>query len=188
VKARYRREEGEPCIDIAVESSERLFDNRDPAPFRERDLQPLLSEYLTDCADDLLGEPKLRVRFWLTRGPSNPEDIRLAYQSHFEEALLRLDRRSARRIRLGVTTLVIAVVGLVVLFALSQLLRGAVKGTVGTALSEGIVILGWVVLWRPADVLLYEWIPIRRERRVITKLLAADVKLHVGPPPPAPAP
>lgn len=35
---RYRREEGAVCIDLRLRSERQLFDLRDPAPFRERDL------------------------------------------------------------------------------------------------------------------------------------------------------
>ena len=180
---RYRLEDGEPCVDVAVESVEWLFDHRDPAPFRDRDLHPSLVEYLTECADDLLRVERLRVRFWLSKAPGELDDVGVAYFAHFEDALARLHRVNAKRLRLGVSALVIAVVVIVVLFALSAVLRRTVTGTVGTALVEGIVILGWVVLWRPADVLLYDWIPIRRQRRIVSKLLAADVKLQIGQPP-----
>jgi hypothetical protein len=47
-KSRYRLEGGQPILDIRVESMEPLFDNHDPAPFRNRDLDPALVEYLID--------------------------------------------------------------------------------------------------------------------------------------------
>ena len=62
---RYRIEEGAPIIDVRVRTVEQMFDNRDPAPFRDRDLDPALAEYLLDAGEDLLGAGRIRVVFWL---------------------------------------------------------------------------------------------------------------------------
>lgn len=35
---RYRMEGGQTCIDIKLRNADQLFDGRDPAPFRDRDL------------------------------------------------------------------------------------------------------------------------------------------------------
>ena len=44
--ARYRVEDGRSCIDIKVRHSGQLFDGRDPAPFRERDLDEDAVDYV----------------------------------------------------------------------------------------------------------------------------------------------
>ena len=45
VSTRYRVEGGRSCIDPNVRQSRQLFDTRDPAPFRERDLDADVVEY-----------------------------------------------------------------------------------------------------------------------------------------------
>lgn len=47
--SRYRVENGEASVDVRIAKIEQLIDNRDPAPFRERDLDPDLVEYLLDA-------------------------------------------------------------------------------------------------------------------------------------------
>ncbi|MCX5493899.1 hypothetical protein OSH11_04225 [Kaistia dalseonensis] len=39
----------------------------------------------------------------------------------------------------------------------------SIHGGFGRLFSEGFIIAGWVGLWRPAELLLYEWRPYRRE-------------------------
>src|SRR5262245_53774597 len=46
---RYRVEEGRPWADVYVERVAQIFDKRDPAPFRTRDLDPDLVDYLRDA-------------------------------------------------------------------------------------------------------------------------------------------
>ena len=72
--SRYRLEEGVPCVDVKINNIEQLFDNRDPAPFRERDLDPGLAEYLRDAAEDLAVARTYRIVFWL-ENPCPPGEI-----------------------------------------------------------------------------------------------------------------
>src|SRR5262249_8312222 len=63
--SRYRLEDGMPCVDIRITRLEQMFDNRDPAPFRERDLDPDLVEYLLAVGEDLAEHDGFRIVFWL---------------------------------------------------------------------------------------------------------------------------
>ncbi len=179
--SRYRLEDGVPCIDVSATNIERLLDNRDPAPFRERDLDPGLATYLIDAVEDLASSPRVRVVFWLQE-PCAASEIEDSYRAHFGASLQRIVRQNHQRVRLGLSALVIAVVILVALFALSQLMRATLTGSIGAALSEGVTILSWIVLWRPTEVLLYDWIPVRRERRLVRLLLDASLAVRVGQP------
>ena len=50
---RYRIEDERSCIDIRLKTSRQLFDLRDPAPFRERDLDPAAVEHILSCVREL---------------------------------------------------------------------------------------------------------------------------------------
>jgi hypothetical protein len=47
------------------------------------------------------------------------------------------------------------------------------------------VITGWVAMWRPLDVLLYDWWPLVDERRHLDRVLAAEVAIVHSAPDPA---
>lgn len=176
-RSRYRTEGGLPCVDVKMSSIEHFFDKRDPAPFRERDLDPDLSEYLRDSAEDLLHEDRIRLVFWLEKA-GGPGEIENAFRVHFEYEIQRLRRSRRRARRTGVISLGIALVLVGVFLFLSQLVGSIVPGSLGTALKEGLVIAGWVVMWRPVEVLIYDWIPSRHERRIMSKLLAAELDVR----------
>ena len=42
------------------------------------------------------------------------------------------------------------------------------------------MIIGWVALWRPVEIFLYEWWPLRRHRRQMDRLAAMTVELRAG--------
>ncbi len=179
--SRYRTENGEAHIDVHAASVERLFDNRDPAPFRERDLDPDLVEYLFAAGEDLVGRDKLRLVFWLDN-PCPPQEISTAVRAHFEYELDRIDRRRQRQRRTGQITLLLAFVLLVALLSVAQVVEHIIGNSLGAAVKEGLVISSWVLMWRPVEVLVYDWIPWRRQRRVIKRLIDAPVELRTGQP------
>ncbi|HST12322.1 MAG TPA: hypothetical protein VLL05_18250, partial [Terriglobales bacterium] len=48
-------------------------------------------------------------------------------------------------------------------------------------LQESLIILGWVSMWRPIEIFLYEWLPLVRQRNLYARLADAVVKVRKGP-------
>lgn len=178
-QSRYRHEDGTPALDISIPSIERLFDNRDPAPFRERDLDPDLVEYVLLAGEDLYAAKRYKIVFWIET-PCQPKEIEDAFHAHFEYELDRIDRQRRRQRRTGQVSLMFAVVAIIALTALAQLLGSVSKHWVAAGLKEGLVISSWVLMWKPVEVLVYDWIPWRRERKVIRRMLAMPIDVRIG--------
>jgi hypothetical protein len=179
---RYRIEAGTPCIDVNVQRIEQLFDNRDPAPFRERDLDPEVADYLLGAGADIASRQPFQVVFWLEQ-PAATTELEHAFRAHFEDVIARLRRRRRSERRSGAVMLVLGIALVLLLFTLAQLLGASLQGSLGAGLREGLVISSWVVLWRPFELLIYGWIPVRQERRVVERLLAAKLMVRNGQPP-----
>ncbi|HUR21430.1 MAG TPA: hypothetical protein VMZ90_11515 [Vicinamibacterales bacterium] len=45
-------------------------------------------------------------------------------------------------------------------------------------LREGLLIGGWVAMWRPLEIFLYDWWPIRTEPRLFERLSAMPVEIE----------
>ena len=43
---------------------------------------------------------------------------------------------------------------------------------------ESLLILGWVAMWRPIQVFLYDWWPLRRACAIYVKLMTIPVELR----------
>lgn len=178
---RYRMEGDTHCIDVRLNTIEQLFDNRDPAPFRERDLDPDLVEYLFAAGEDLGSLGPYKIVFWVAT-PCQPVEIETGYRAHFLYELQRIDRRRRRHRRTGQVALLLGVTLLVIILSASELLAGYPNRLIA-AFREGLAILSWVVLWRPVEVLIYDWLPVRRERKIMARLHEApvDVRQAKGP-------
>lgn len=175
-RSRYRLEDGQPILDVRVESMEQLFDNRDPAPFRDRDLDPALVEYLLDGARDLASTTPLRVEIWLGTPPSI--DVPQAVRAYFQHEIDRTNRQRREQVRAGLIGLTIAVAAIIVLIAVAKVVDRRLTGTFGTALREALVISGWVLMWRPLDVLVYDRITWRRNRRILESIRDALIAVR----------
>jgi hypothetical protein len=177
-RSRYRAEDGVLIIDVRLASVERLFDNRDPAPFRERDLDPSLVEYLIDSCHDMATRP-FRIVFWLEQ-TSQPAGVEAAVRAHFAYDLVRLDRDRGIQRRIGWIALSIASVAIVALIGVSNLIAELVTGTLGAGLKEALLISGWVLMWRPVELLIYDSIPWRHERNAVRRILNTPIQVRLG--------
>jgi hypothetical protein len=54
-------------------------------------------------------------------------------------------------------------------------------------LEQGFTIVAWVTFWRPAELLLYDQWPIRRDIELFRRIECAEVHVVATPPPREPA-
>ena len=55
---------------------------------------------------------------------------------------------------------------------------GLAGPTLSQIVAEGFLILGWVAMWRPLQIFLYDWWPIRHQARLYAKLAAMPVEIQ----------
>jgi hypothetical protein len=170
----------ESVLEVRILNVEQIFDNRDPAPFRERDLDPDFVDYLVDGVRDLGTAKPIRIIVWLEQA-CPPGQIDEAVHGYFEQALARIDRSRREQVRSGGIALAIAGVAIVVLTGLGQLVAMTIPNPLGAGLQTALEISGWVFMWRPIEVLIYDGIPVRRERRVLRAIRTASIDVRVGP-------
>jgi len=181
---RYRRDGHRTCIDIRLKSVEQLFDNRDPAPFHDRDLDEDAASYLLEGASEIpASSGPLAVVVWLNaqlpRGLT-VEQVHNAFTTHFESARRTLDLRIRKQRSIAVRFTLVAFVALFVLLGLAELTSGLRTSAGGHIVPEGLTILAWVVMWRPLETLLFDWWPLAQDRKLLARVAAASVEVHVG--------
>lgn len=50
--------------------------------------------------------------------------------------------------------------------------------TISDILTEGLIILGWMAMWRPLEIFLYDWFPIYQSQKVLEKLSQIQVEVR----------
>ena len=180
---RYRHEGTKACIDIKLRTVHQLFDGRDPAPFRERDLEEDAVEYIVGAFQEFPPKAEVKIVFWIAEAstPKIPTaTVVEAVRGHFAYEIERLQRRIREHVRLGQLTLVVGLSVLTLFLTLAELTSWLPQGTFRQILREGLVITGWVAMWRPLEVLLYDWWPLVRQRRLCERVLEAEIAVEDG--------
>lgn len=168
-------------IAIRIDAVEQLFDMLDPLPFRQRDLDPQAADYIVGWAAEMANARGFTLEIHLPdTAASSPEAglLPAAIAGYFR---YRADQATAQLkalFRNGRHALLIGVLVLAACVGASQALASHLgSGPLAEFIRESLIILGWVANWRPIQIFLYDWWPIRQRRSLLRRLADADVKV-----------
>jgi len=169
-------------IEIRLSRLQQLFNSFDPSPFHERDLDQDAEDYIVDSADEFPLPRPLALVVYLpadqlpaAQAPVLPQAI----HNYFEYRLSESRRRLRLFFRDGRIALSIGVAFLFVCITLRQIVLATRAGAASDIAAEGLLIVGWVAMWRPLEIFLYEWWPIRHRCRMFEKLSKIPVVVRV---------
>jgi hypothetical protein len=168
-------------IEVRVSELRRLFNAIDPSPFHDKDLDPNAEDFIVDWAKEAHRDAPLALLVHLDR-PAGLADEADVLRGAIHEYFTRRAQASRRRLRLllrtGRTSLLIGVAFLGSFAFLGDVAAGWLAGSrAAPIVREGFLIGGWVAMWRPIEVFLYDWWPIRAEARLFDRLGAMPVRI-----------
>ena len=168
-------------IEVRVADLRQLFNAIDPSPFRTRDLDPRAEEFIVDWAREVPREAGLALLVHLERRAEPMDEAATLVESihaYFAQRALGSRRRLRDLFRRGRISLGIALVFLAGSIAAGDLVATALRDTrFAEVIREGFLIGGWVAMWRPLEVFLYDWWPIRAEAQLFDRLSAMPVRI-----------
>lgn len=176
----YRREGDAYLVELNLSDPRQLFNSLDPAPFIAKDLDDDAVSYILESVKEFPIDTPLKLLIHLPRtsqsavSESIPESIRnyFGYRMRSAARQLVFVFRKGRLALLGGLTL------LFLCLLLSDTIGHAGEGPLYRILSEGLLIGGWVAMWRPTEFLLYDWWPLRWERKIFEKVAQMPVELR----------
>jgi hypothetical protein len=183
------RSEGDPIppeckvIEVRVGELRQLFNAIDPSPFHERDLDPRAEEFIVGWSRDLPSDAPLALLVHLERAAGLPGEAALLRDamSEFFGHRAEATRRSLRELfRRGRISLAIGLAFLASSIAIGNALAGSFPSDLTEILRESLLIGGWVAMWRPLEIFLYDWWPLRRDARGFDRLAAMPVRIVYG--------
>ncbi len=170
-------------IELRLGAISQLFRTEDPFPFRDSDLAREAEDYLVARAKEAGPRQPLRILVHLTpaadgrvvdataaahRIATGFQDLAAAEAT----AIRELFRNGRRALAIGLAVLAIC------LFIAWRTKAGLGDGALTTLVHESSVIFGWVAIWRPAEIFLYEWLPKARRLMLLRRLSAAEIILR----------
>lgn len=172
-------------IVLRVAAVDQLVMSNPPSPFPAPRLRKEAEDFIVECATDL---PRTSTATLLVCLPASEAAgatrVADAVRQHFSYRRARAERKLRRVRQLGWRTMLIGLVFFSVTLMLVQLMKRFLPaGSVFSAVEGGLTILAWVALWRPGELLLYEWHPFRREARLAGRLEHAEIQFLSDVPP-----
>jgi hypothetical protein len=175
---------GSHLIEVRVAELRQLFNAIDPSPFRERDLDPRAEEFIVDWSRDLAGDAPLALVVHLDRTAGRTDEavvLREAIHEFFGQRAAGVRRDLRGLFRRGRVSLSIGLAFLASSLAIGDALVVYFHDSRWTEIArESLLIGGWVAMWRPLEVFLYDWWPIRAEARLFDRLSGMPVKIVYG--------
>jgi len=172
---------GSELIEVRVAGLRQLFNAMDASPFRDRDLDPDAEELIANWAREAPREAKLALLVSVSRAPGladEPAALRDVVHEFFAHRSAAARTRLHDLLRTGRISLLVGLVFLSAAVGLARLVASRLNGhEVGELFREGLVICGWVAMWRPLEIFLYGWWPIRAQARLYDRLSVMPVRL-----------
>jgi hypothetical protein len=168
-------------IEVHVAELKRLFHAIDPSPFREKDLDPRAEEFIVGWSKDMPADARLALLVYLDRPAGLPDEAAVLKDAiHvFEQKSLATQRHLRQVFRIGRTSLIIGIVFLAALIGIGDFVAKRIAGSgLSEIVRESLLIGGWVAMWRPLEVFLYDWWPIRQEARLYDRLAEMPVRIQ----------
>ena len=171
----------EAKIEINLTRLSQLFNSLDPSPFHERDLDHDAEEYIVDSAEEI---PRQRPLCLVIHLPADQlpnvgsNDLGEAIHNYFDYRKTNEQRRLRLLFRDGRIALITGIAFLFCCVLLREVAFSFGNGTAYRIIGEGMLIIGWVAMWRPLEIFLYEWVPVRRRCRTLEKLSRMRVAIQ----------
>lgn len=177
----YRREGEWNLVEMKISHPAQLFNSLDPSPFRERDLDAEAAEYLVSAMRELHGHRHVKIVVYLPGQVDERTRAAVTDAIHnyfrYREIAARFSLRQV--LRLGHRSLLVGLLFLAVCTALWRFVFTG-DGMGDRLLHEGALIMGWVAMWKPLEILLYDWWPVLADIRLCQRIVTMPVEVRHG--------
>jgi len=165
-------------LELRVRELEQLFNSLDPSPFLTKDLAHSAEAYIESWAMPIARGSRLHLTIHVEQLVSKEEATALmaeAIHNHydFKSDLVRAQLRQL--LRRGRTSLAIGATFVATCLLAAETFTNPAQGAAGSIARESLTIIGWVAMWRPVQIFLYDWWPVVGRIHVYDNLKVAGV-------------
>lgn len=175
-----RKRAGTATVSIHVRDLGQCLSSLDPSPFWDRDLDRDAATFI----EEEFGE-KRSAAVWHLNVHTHQEsaagaELQKAVANYYTRLAGSTRRELHEHLRLAQLTLLAGIA----IFLACMALRGFLLRELPTLpqiLDQGLIILAWLALWRPAEMLAYDWVPLVRRQRLYKRLAKVRVFVRTEP-------
>lgn len=165
-------------IKAHLQDLNKLFDAMDPSPVLSKDLHPSVVEHIVECGREFPSRSPLALVLLVDQATAQQRNEQLvcdAIRAYFAHRSRQSRHQLRLHFRRGVISLIIGLAVLAAALVGSRLLG---EGTIASTLRESMDIGGWVALWRPMEMFLYDWWPILGDQLFFRRLSRMPIQIQ----------
>lgn len=180
IESLYKKVNGKILIEIKLMSIMQLFNSFDPAPFYEKELDTAAEKYIVETVKDFKKNTQFKIIVYLPEDLARTEKAKTigpAIHNHFQYMVLVMDRNFRRHFRYGRVSLLIGLSFLGVALIARQMVSHLSSLFLAQFLADALLIIGWVAMWEPITVLLYQLWPIIQMKKIYQRISAMEIEV-----------
>lgn len=169
-------------IELTLDKPTQLFHSFDPSPIGGRELDEKVEQFIVHSAQD---NPAGRYNMLVHVADEalfrdDAHHLSKAIRGHFAHRRDEEARAIRSLLRQGRQALAIGIAFLFACGAAGIFASKALPPPVGSFVQEGLLIVGWVANWRPLEVFLYDWRPLRVRLKLYDALAQMTIKFRLS--------
>lgn len=165
---------------MELENPQYLFDRKDPSPMRGRDLNEDVESYILDSLREIPPRFETSLKVTFRKGTAEQYDhkkVSEAIANYFKFSIYTLNLSFKHKIKRGFQALFVGLSFLFTCIYLSHFIEDK-KEIFWNAVHEGLIVIGWVSMWHPVQIFLYEWWPIITEQKLTERAVNLDIQIE----------
>lgn len=165
-------------LDLRVREIRQLFNSLDPSPFLNKDLDRNCEAFIESWALSLPHKSRLQLRIQVEQLDCVTETGELlveAIHNYYAQKASLVRAQLRQMLREGRTSLLIGTAFVSLCLGAAEAASTLLSGSAQAITRESLTIVGWVAMWRPAEIFLYDWWPLRGKIKVFENLRFARV-------------
>ncbi len=172
------------AIRLRLRELSQLFNSFDPSPFHDRDLDADAEEFIVNWAREAPPGDTIELVLHLETvpKPGRLAEVEDAIRNYFATRAAMKQREFRQLMRRGRMSLLVGLLFLGGCLALGELLATLRLAALPNLVKESLTIGGWVAMWRPLEIYLYDWWPLRGEYRMLERLACVHVRIVLPEP------
>lgn len=167
-------------LELRVHELTQLFNSMDPTPFHNKALDQEAETFIESWARGFTPKSHLHLTLHLQNMPVEGDPSSLlaeAVHNHFAEKADLVRRDLSDLFWQGRISLLIGMAFVALCLLAADSIGQAGTSTARTIARESLTIVGWVAMWRPMQLFLYDWWPLVRRIGTYRSLARAHVKV-----------
>ncbi len=177
----FRKENGYYLLELRLTNLDQFFETFDPSPIHKKDINDDAERYIVNSVEAFPLKSKLKLVFFLPEEHNQEASHVLipAIENFFEFQAMMASREIRSLLHEGNISLLLGFLFLIICIGSGAVISLVLHNHLRAIVLEGLNIIGWVAMWRPVQIFLYDWWALYRKKKIYEKIRDMPIEICV---------